>query len=64
MKNLLKLSFLAFALTMTAAACNSENKADGTDSTSADTASLMTDTTMTDTMTVDTASVDTAAQVQ
>jgi hypothetical protein len=61
MRNLFKLGFLAFALTITAAACNSENKADSVDSTAVDTASLMTDTAMTDTMAIDTATVDTTA---
>ncbi|MCJ0743618.1 MULTISPECIES: hypothetical protein [Pedobacter] len=49
MKNLFKLGFVAFALTLTVAACSSEKKAEGTDTIGTDT-TIKADTTVTDTV--------------
>lgn len=55
MKNVFKFGFLAFALALTVAACNSEKTADSTDTSATDTSMMATDTTMmADTMAVDT----------
>ncbi len=56
MKNLFKLGFLAFALSLSIVSC-SEKKADGADSTTMD--STSTDTMMQDTMSKDTMMTDT-----
>lgn len=53
MKNAFKYGFLALALSLGVAACNSEQKADSADTT-------LTDTTIVDTTVVDTTIVDTA----
>jgi hypothetical protein len=45
MKNLLKFGFLALALTLSVAACNSEKKAEGADTTAMDTTAVAADTT-------------------
>ncbi|RYG45382.1 MAG: hypothetical protein EOO01_17900, partial [Chitinophagaceae bacterium] len=61
-KNLFKFGFLALALSLSVAACNSEKKADGADTTSADT-TMAVDTNGTDTtVAVDTTAKDTAAK--
>jgi len=52
MKNLFKFGFVALALSLSVAACNSEKKAEGADSTAADT-----------TMNVDTNGTDTTVHV-
>ncbi len=52
MKNLLKFGFLALALTLSVAACNSEKKAEGADSTAMDSTAV--DTTAVDTTAADT----------
>ncbi|RZK42574.1 MAG: hypothetical protein EOO90_06960 [Pedobacter sp.] len=58
MKNLFKFGFLALALSLTVAACNSEQKAEGTDTVGSDT-TLTVDTTVVDTVvTTDTTVVD------
>lgn len=57
MKNGFKYGFLAFALVLAVAACNSEQKADATDTTFTDTS--MVDTSLTDTALIDTAVMDT-----
>jgi len=59
MKNIFKFGFLAFAISLSVAACGSNKEAGATDSTSADT--TMADTSMTgmDTTAKDTAATDT-----
>ena len=54
MKNAFKLGLVAFALSLSVAACNSEKKADTTDSTMTDTSMMSTDTSMKDSMKTDT----------
>lgn len=62
MKNLFKFGFLALALSLSVAACNSEKKADGADTTAADT-TMAVDTNGTDTtVAVDTTAADTAVK--
>jgi predicted small lipoprotein YifL len=60
MKNAFKLGFLALALSLSVAACNSEKKAEGADSTAVD--SSMTDTSMKDTSMKDSLAKDTLAK--
>ena len=49
MKNSFKLGFLALALSLSVAACNSEKKAEGTDTVGSDT-TITADTTVSDTV--------------
>jgi uncharacterized lipoprotein YehR (DUF1307 family) len=49
MKNFFKLGFVALALSLSVAACNSEKKAEGTDTVGSDT-TVKADTTVTDTV--------------
>jgi hypothetical protein len=58
MKNLFKLGFLAFALSLSVAACKSEKKDGGADSSKVD--STVVDTTVKDTMMKDSMAKDTA----
>lgn len=59
MKNLFKFGFIALAMSLTFAACNTNKTTESADSTAVD--STMVDTTMMDTTVVDTTVVDTAA---
>ncbi|MGY3054341.1 hypothetical protein ACVWYG_002548 [Pedobacter sp. UYEF25] len=59
MKNAFKLGFVAFALSLSVAACTSEKKASATDSSTTDTSMMSTDTSMKDTMMTDTMKKDT-----
>lgn len=43
MKNLFKFGFLALAISLSVAACNSEKKAEGTDTTMTDSSTVVTD---------------------
>ena len=52
MKTLFKFGFLALAMSLSVAACNSEKKADATDSTKTDTSMTTIDTTVNDTATI------------
>jgi predicted small lipoprotein YifL len=61
MKNAFKYGFLALALSLSVAACNSEKKADSADTTLTDT--TIVDTTVVDTTIVDTAVTDTATKL-
>ncbi|RNL56111.1 hypothetical protein [Pedobacter jejuensis] len=63
MKNAFKLGFLALALSLSVAACNSEKKADGADTTLTDSSAIVTDTTATDTMVKDSTVKDTSVKV-
>jgi len=56
MRNTIKLGFLSLALSLAVAACNSEKKANDTDT-------IVTDTTIVDTTLTDTTVVDTAAKM-
>ncbi|HXI01373.1 MAG TPA: hypothetical protein VNI52_13980 [Sphingobacteriaceae bacterium] len=58
MKNLFKFGFLAFAMALSVAACNSKSTAENADSTLVD--STMMDSTMMDSTGVDTLSLDSA----
>ncbi|MCZ4244050.1 hypothetical protein [Pedobacter punctiformis] len=49
MKNAFKLGFLALALSLSVVACNSENKAGGSDTTKTDSSTIVTDTNKVDT---------------
>nr|WP_199156246.1 hypothetical protein [Pedobacter sp. ASV2] len=49
MKNAFKLGFLALALSLSVVACNSEKKAEGTDTTKTDSSTIVTDTNKVDT---------------
>ncbi|SDG98272.1 hypothetical protein SAMN05421827_11439 [Pedobacter terrae] len=62
MKNAFKLGFLALALSLTAAACNSEKKADGADTTVTDSSTIVTDTTKVDTVVTDSTVKDTSVK--
>jgi hypothetical protein len=57
MKNLFKFGFLALAISLSVAACNSEKKAEGTDTTITDSSTVVTDvdTTVKDSTVKDTA---------
>lgn len=59
MKNLFTLGFVALALSLSVAACNSEKKAETTDSTTMD--STATDSTATDSTATDSTATDTTA---
>ncbi|GGI25540.1 hypothetical protein [Pedobacter mendelii] len=63
MKNAFKLGFLALALSLSVAACNSEKKADGADTTMTDSSTMVTDTTTVDTMVKDSTVKDTSVKV-
>ncbi|KQC01238.1 hypothetical protein [Pedobacter sp. Hv1] len=54
MKNFFKLGFVALALSLSVVACNSEKKADATDSPAVDTNAMAPDTTKADTTKADT----------
>ncbi len=62
MKNAFKLGFLAFALSLTVAACNSGKKADGADTTVTDSSTIVTDTTKVDTVVKDSTVKDTSVK--
>jgi len=62
MKNAFKLGFLALALSLSVAACNSEKKADGADTTLTDSSTIITDTTGVDTMVKDSTVKDTTVK--
>ncbi|MCZ4244049.1 hypothetical protein [Pedobacter punctiformis] len=49
MKNAFKLGFLALALSLSVVACNSEKKAEGSDTTLTDSSTIVTDTNKVDT---------------
>jgi len=63
MKNAFKLGFLALALSLSVAACNSEKKADGADTTLTDSSTIATDTTAVDTTVADSTVKDTSVKV-
>ncbi|PST82899.1 hypothetical protein C7T94_09700 [Pedobacter yulinensis] len=54
MKNLFKFGFLAFALSLSVAACNSEKSGEGTDTATTDSGTTVVDTNVTDTTVTDT----------
>ncbi|MCX2493077.1 hypothetical protein OQX63_06310 [Pedobacter sp. PF22-3] len=62
MKNAFKLGFLALALSLSVVACNSEKKAEGTDTTATDSSTIVTDTTKKDTVVKDSTVKDTAVK--
>jgi len=64
MKNLFKFGFLALAISLSVAACNSEKKADTADSTMTDSSTIVTDTTGVDTTVSDSTVKDTAVKVE
>ncbi|MES2827173.1 MAG: hypothetical protein V4687_03430 [Bacteroidota bacterium] len=65
MKNAFKFGFLALAISLTVAACSSEKKTDGTDTTMVDTTMVTGDTTMApmDTTMTDTAAMDSTTKM-
>ena len=60
MKNLFKFGFVALAISLSVAACNSNKTEEASDSTLVDTTSVLTDTVATDSVAVDTVAVDSA----
>jgi len=62
MKNSFKLGFLALALSLTIAACGSNQKADGADTTVTDSSTIITDTTDVDTTVKDSTVKDTVVK--
>ena len=64
MKNLFKFGFLALAISLSVAACNSEKKADGADSTVTDSSTIVTDTNSVDTNVTDSTVKDTSVKVE
>ena len=64
MKNLFKFGFLALAISLSVAACNSEKKAEGSDSTMTDSSTIVTDTNSVDTNVTDSTVKDTAVKVE
>jgi len=62
MKNSFKLGFLALALSLSVAACNSEKKAEGADTTATDSSTIVTDTTAKDTTVTDSTVKDTTVK--
>ena len=62
MKNIFKFGFLAFAISLSVAACNSEKKGDATDSTTTDSTIVDSSATTVDTTVTDSAAVDTLAK--
>ena len=62
MKNAFKLGFLALALSLSVVACNSEKKAEGTDTTATDSSTIVTDTTAKDTTVKDSTVKDTTVK--
>jgi hypothetical protein len=62
MKNAFKLGFLALALSLSVVACNSEKKAEGTDTTLTDSSTIVTDTNKVDTAVTDSTVKDTAVK--
>lgn len=63
MKNAFKFGFLGLVLSLAVAACNSENNADGTDTTMTDTSMMSTDSMAVDTAAIDTMKVDSAVKM-
>ncbi|MHA4896437.1 hypothetical protein ACXZ1K_16915 [Pedobacter sp. PWIIR3] len=59
MKNAFKFGFLAMAISLSVAACSSEKKAEGTDSTMTDSTMMSTDSMSTDSMAMDSSKMDT-----
>ena len=64
MKNLFKFGFLALALSLSVAACNSEKKADGAYTTMTDSSTIVTDTNKVDTAVKDSTVKDTTVKVE
>ena len=64
MKNLFKFGFLALAISLSVAACNSEKKSGGADSTMTDSSTIVTDTNSVDTNVTDSTVKDTAVKVE
>jgi len=62
MKNAFKLGFLALALSLSVAACNSEKKDGGADTTVTDSSTIVTDTTAVDTVVNDSTVKDTTVK--
>ncbi|WP_316804146.1 hypothetical protein [Pedobacter nototheniae] len=62
MKNAFKLGFLALALSLSVVACNSEKKAEGTDTTKTDSSTMVTDTNKVDTVVKDSTVKDTSVK--
>ena len=64
MKNSFKLGFLALALSLSVAACNSEKTGDDADTTLTDSSAIVTDTTAIDTNITDSTVADTTVKVE
>jgi len=64
MKNLFKFGFLALAISLSVAACNSEKTGAGADSTTTDSTTIATDTTGVDTTVTDSTVKDTTVKVE
>ena len=64
MKNLFKFGFLALAISLSVAACNSEKKEAGADTTLTDSSAIVTDTTAVDTTVTDSTVKDTSVKVE
>ena len=64
MKNLFKFGFLALAISLSVAACNSEKKEAGADTTMTDSSTIVTDTNAVDTSVKDSTVKDTAVKVE
>ncbi len=64
MKNLFKFGFLALAISLSVAACNSEKKDKGADTTLTDSSAVVTDTTAVDTTVKDSTVKDTSVKVE
>jgi len=62
MKNAFKLGFLALALSLSVVACQSEKKADGSDTTLTDSSTIISDTTNVDTTVKDSTVKDTTVK--
>lgn len=61
MKNAFKFGFLALAISLSVAACNSEKTGEATDSTATDTSMTSVDTAGTDSLAIDTLAKDTTS---
>ncbi|WP_432710182.1 hypothetical protein [Pedobacter sp.] len=64
MKNLFKFGFLALAVSLSVAACNSESTDSGADTLLTDSSTIITDTTVVDTTINDSTIADTTVQVE
>jgi hypothetical protein len=64
MKNAFKFGFLALAISLSVAACNSEKKGTGSDTSMTDSSAVMTDTNAVDTIVKDSTVKDTSVKVE